>query len=67
MGESIKSVKVLRALEGGQPTEIASLNTGNENYTDKDVNEGTVYYYCFAIENSKGRTSSITQPVGIKF
>ncbi|MEP6611747.1 MAG: hypothetical protein ABJA76_07675, partial [Mucilaginibacter sp.] len=66
MGESIKSVKVLRASEGQQPAEIASLNADNENYTDKDVAEGTVYYYCFVIENSKGKTSNITQPLGIK-
>jgi fibronectin type 3 domain-containing protein len=66
MGEAIKSVKVLRATEGKQPAEIAALNAASENYTDKDVAAGSVYYYCFVVENSKGKTSYMTQPVGIR-
>lgn len=65
MGDKVKTIKILRALQGKKPQEIVQLNPGSEKYTDKDVVAGGIYYYSFIVQNDKGKLSSATPLLGI--
>ena len=65
VGQKSQSIKIFRSLQGNPPQLIATLTADVEAYSDKDVASGNVYYYTFNLEDSKGKTSNLTEPVGI--
>ncbi len=67
MGEPIANIQIFRALEGTEPTQIASLNADKQSYTDKEVSNGNVYYYSFVVKTIKGKTSVETDVIGVNF
>ncbi|WEK21417.1 MAG: hypothetical protein P0Y49_09730 [Candidatus Pedobacter colombiensis] len=66
MGQELRAIKIFRAEEGKPAVEIASLPANKEAFTDKTVKTGNVYYYSFKVQNSKGKTSMPTTPIGIR-
>jgi fibronectin type 3 domain-containing protein len=65
-GENLQGIQIFRALEGKAPETIATISPDKQSYTDKEVVAGNVYYYTFRVTNKKGRSSPVTDAVGIK-
>ncbi|MCR8556237.1 hypothetical protein KXD93_01205 [Mucilaginibacter sp. BJC16-A38] len=65
VGQAIQLIKVYRAEEGKDPVEITTLTADKEAYTDKDVTHGGIYYYSFIVKSINGKTSGVTDPIGI--
>ncbi|MDP9076348.1 MAG: hypothetical protein M3O71_02900 [Bacteroidota bacterium] len=66
LGDNLVSIQVMRAPEGKEAQLMATLDAATQAFTDKNVTAGTTYYYTFITKNKNGKTSPVTDPVGVR-